>query len=130
MPQKVKMQLIVRPADTAGHYTWQLIYGDKAEDSRPYLLKPVDTAKGHWVVDERNGIVLDQYWTGNRLSGAFTVQGTTILNSYWLEGDRLLIEFFSLAAKPVRTSGAGTEAVPAVDSYAIRGFQKAVLQKQ
>jgi hypothetical protein len=66
-PQKVTMQLIIRPADTAGQYTWQLIYGERGEDNRPYLLKPVDSAKGHWVVDERNGILLDAYLVGNKL---------------------------------------------------------------
>ena len=128
-PQNVSMQLIIKPADTAGQYTWQLIYGQKGEDNRPYLLKPVDTAKGHWVVDEKNGIFLDNYWVGNRLHGAFTVGNTTIINSYWLEGDKLLIEFFNVSAKPVRTSGEGTEDSPKVDSYAVRGFQKAILKK-
>ena len=47
LPQKVKMQLIVPPTDTAGIYTWQLIYGNKGEDNRPYLLRLVDSAKGH-----------------------------------------------------------------------------------
>ena len=53
-PQKVKMQLIIQPSDTTGQFTWQLIYGENNKDNRPYLLKPVDTAKGHWIVDERN----------------------------------------------------------------------------
>jgi hypothetical protein len=130
LPQNVKMQLIIQPADTAGHFTWQLMYGDKGQDNRPYVLKPVDTAKGHWVVDERNGILLDEYWTGNRLHCAFTVQSTTIINSYWLEGDKLMIEFFSLSAKPVRASGYGTEESPNVDSYSVKGFQKAVLKRR
>ena len=52
-PQKVKMQLIILPADSAGHFTWQIIYGENNADNRPYILKPVDTAKGHWMVDEK-----------------------------------------------------------------------------
>ena len=75
------MQLIVPPTDTAGIYTWQLIYGNKGEDNRPYLLRLVDSAKGHWQVDERNGIILDQYIVGNRFTSAFTVQTTTIIDS-------------------------------------------------
>jgi hypothetical protein len=85
-PQKIKMQLIVQPTDTANVYTWQIIYGEKGQDNRPYLLKPVNTAKGHWQIDERNGIVIDQYFTGNRFTSAFTVQSTTIVDSYWREG--------------------------------------------
>jgi hypothetical protein len=121
------MQLIVQPTDTANVYSWQIIYGEKGQDNRPYLLKPVDTAKGHWQIDERNGIVIDQYFTGNRFTSAFTVQSTTIVDSYWREGKTLVAEFYSLTAKPVATTGGGTEESPRVDSYAIKGYQKAVL---
>jgi hypothetical protein len=130
LPQAVKMQLIIQPADTANTYTWQIIYGDKGEDNRPYLLRPVDTAKGHWQIDERNGIVLDQYYIGNRFTSAFTVQTTTILDSYWREGNSLVAEFYGLSAKPVSTTGQGTEASPKVDSYATKSFQRAVLKKK
>lgn len=127
-PQKVKMQLIIQPIDTANVYTWQIIYGDQGQDNRPYLLKPVDTTKGHWQVDERNGIVLDQYLIGNRFTSAFTVQTTTILDSYWREGKNLVAEFYSLTAKPVATTGEGTEDSPKVDSYGTKSYQRAVLQ--
>lgn len=129
-PQKVKMQLIIQPADTAGQYTWQIIYGDKNEDNRPYLLKPVDTAKGHWVIDERNGIILDQYWVGNRFTSMFTVQNSTILDSYWIEDDRLVAEFYGTSAKPVTTTGVGTEEIPTVNSYSIKTYQKAILKRK
>lgn len=128
-PQKVKMQLTIQPADTAGHYTWQMVYGTNKEDVRPYLLKPVDTAQGHWVIDERDGIQLDQYWTGYRFSSAFTVQTTTIVSSYWREGDQLLVEFHSLGAQSISKTGQGTKEIPFVESYAVKGFQKAVLKR-
>ena len=128
--QRVKMQIIIRPADTLGQYTWQIIYGDKGEDNRPYLLKPVDTAKGHWIIDERNGIMIDQYWLGNRFSSVFTVQNSMIHDSYWIENDQLIAEFYGISTAPVTTSGAGTEDVPTVNSYAIRTYQKAILKKK
>lgn len=129
-PKKVKMQLRIFPADTAGHYTWQLIYGDKAEDNRPYILKPIDASKGHWVIDERNSIVLDQFLIGQVFSGAFTVMGNTIVNNYQLEKDRLMVEFYSLPAKPIRQSGEGTQESPTVDSYSVRSYQKAILKRK
>ncbi len=129
-PQKIQMHLIVQPADTAGHYTWQIVYGDNNQDNRPYVLKPVDTARGHWVIDERNGIVLDQYWIGNRLSGAFRVQTSTILNSYRVEGDRLMIEFFNLTTEPVGKTGGTSKDVPVVESFGIKSFQQAVLRRR
>ncbi|HVF81236.1 MAG TPA: hypothetical protein VM884_04860 [Flavisolibacter sp.] len=128
-PQTVKMQLIIRPADSADAYTWQIIYGNKGEDNRPYILKPVDTAKGHWQVDERNGIVLDQYFVGERFTSAFTVQNTTIMDSYWREGNNLVAEFYAITAKPVASTGKGTEDSPKVESYGTRSYQRAVMKK-
>ncbi|RYZ26359.1 MAG: hypothetical protein EOO10_15785 [Chitinophagaceae bacterium] len=129
VPQKVKMQLIIRPADSSNTYTWQIIYGAKGEDNRPYILRPADTAKGHWQIDERNGIIIDQYFIGNRFTSAFTVQTTTIVDSYWREGEDLVAEFYGLTAKPVNTSGAGTEDSPKVDSYGTKSYQRAILKR-
>jgi hypothetical protein len=129
-PQKVKMQLIIKPADSTNTYTWQIIYGDRGEDNRPYILKPVDTAKGHWRVDERNGIILDQYFVGERFTSAFTVQNSTIIDSYWREGDDLVAEFYNITAKPVATTGKGTEDSPKVDSYETRSYQRAVMKRK
>ncbi|HUC81846.1 MAG TPA: hypothetical protein VMR70_13075 [Flavisolibacter sp.] len=129
-PHQVKMQLVIQPADSANTYTWQIIYGEKGEDNRPYLLKPVDTAKGHWQVDERNGIIIDQYFIGNRLTSAFTVQTTTIVNSYWREGENLVAEFHGLTAKPVATTGLGTEESPKVESYGAKSYQRAVMKRR
>lgn len=129
-PQQVKMQLIIKPTDSASAYTWQIIYGNKGEDNRPYLLRPVDTAKGHWQVDERNGIVLDQYFIGGRFTSAFTVQTTTIVDSYWREGKNLIAEFYGLTVKPVNTTGNGTEDSPKVDSYGTKSYQRAVMKRK
>lgn len=129
-PQVVSMELRIQPADTAGQYTWQLIYGAAAEDNRPYLLKPVDPAKGHWMVDEKNGILLDQFWVAGKLCGAFTVQQSTIINKYWMEGDKLNIEFLTIRSAPLTTSGADTPESPKVDSYRVGGYQLAILQRQ
>ncbi len=129
-PQKVNMELRIAAGDSAGNYTWQIIYGAAGEDNRPYLLKLKDATKNHWVIDELNGIILDQFWVGNQFSGAFTVAGNTIVNSYWMENDKLLVEFFSIAAKPIATTGQDTEQSPKVDSYRIGSYQKAVLVRQ
>lgn len=128
-PQKVKMELRIHPADSVNSWSWQIIYGSASEDNRPYRLIMKDSAGIHWVIDELNGIVLDQYWVGNKFSGAFTVMNSTIINTYWMEGDELFIEFFSLGAKPLTTTGYGTEDSPSVDSYRVAGYQKAILKR-
>ena len=129
-PQNVNMELYVLPADSPGNYTWHLIYGSANADSRPYLLKSVDSAKVHWVIDELNGIKLDQYWVGNRFTGSFTVQNSTIVNTYFIENGQMIVEFISYASKPIATTGKGNEDSPFVDSYSIKSFQRGVLKKQ
>jgi len=135
-PRKVKMEIRIHPAGNAGKYSWQIVYGSMDSsgkdtvDIRPYLLTAKDEAKGHWLIDENNGIVLDQFWVAGKFCGAFTVGNSTIVNSYWIENGKLLVEFFSLSAKPIATTGKGTSDSPSVDSYKMATYQKAVLVKQ
>ncbi|MEO7530868.1 MAG: hypothetical protein ABIS69_05635 [Sediminibacterium sp.] len=126
-PQTFTMRLIIQPADSAGQYTWQIMYGDSSNDNRPYLLKPVDTAKGHWIIDERDGILLDSYVHGNSIHGAFTVQGNTIVDNYRVENDQLFVEFFSIKLANKKTSGKGTPETPFVESYQIGSYQVGTL---
>lgn len=128
--QLVPMQLRIQATDSAHKFTWQIIYGSDAKDNRPYNLVAKDTAKGHWVIDENNGIVLDQFLIAGRFSGAFTVGNSTIINSYWMENGKLIVEFYAMAAKPVAKTGKGTEDSPAVDSYKVNAWQRAVLTRE
>ncbi len=128
-PQKVNMELKIKKGDSANTWTWQIIYGAESTDNRPYTLIAKDSAGIHWVIDEHNGIVLDQYWVAGKFSGAFTVMNSTIINNYWLEGDQLKVEFYSISAKPVATTGQGNEESPKVDSYRVNSYQKAILKR-
>jgi hypothetical protein len=127
--QTVAMRLNIQPETGKSVYSWQLIYGDAAKDNRPYHLKPVDTAVGHWVIDENDGILLDGYWIGNRFISAFSVQGNSITAVYWLEGKEMHIEMISTKVVASRESGKGTAEVPNVLSYPVSSYQKAILFK-
>jgi hypothetical protein len=127
--QQFTMQLRIQPTDSANQYTWQIIYGDSGKDNRPYILKPVDTAKGHWVVDEKDGIVLDSYVHSNCIHGAFTVMGSTITDNYCIENGKMKVEFFNIKLDNKTQSGKGTKDVPFVDSYFISNYQSGVLTK-
>lgn len=129
-PQLVNMELQIHPTDSSNTWTWQIIYGDLSTDNRPYFLSLKDSSKAHWQINENNGIILDQFWVGNRLSGAFTVQNSTIINNYWMEDDKLIVEFISISAKAIATTGTGTKDNPSVDSYKTNSYQKAILLKQ
>ena len=125
----VPMELRIKPTDSAGSYTWQIKYGTGGTDNRPYTLSHGDSAKNHWIINEHNGIILDQYYIGNRLSGAFTVQTSTIINNYWIDDGKLHVEFYNISARPVATTGRGDKDSPLVDSYKVNSYQKAVLSR-
>jgi hypothetical protein len=127
--QTFTMQLRIQPTDSANQYTWQIIYGDAGKDNRPYILKAIDTAKGHWVIDENDGIILDSYVHGNAIHGAFTVQGNTIVDNYVIENGKMRVEFFSIKLGDKKQSGKGTEETPFVDSYKISSYQTGLLIK-
>jgi hypothetical protein len=127
--REFNMQLNIQPADSAGQYSWQIIYGDDNKDQRPYLLRPVDETRGHWVIDEKDGIMLDSYVHGNSIHGAFTVQGNTIVDNYTIIDGRMHVEFFSIKLDDKKTSGKGTAETPFVDSYRISSYQTGILLK-
>ena len=128
--RQFSMQLKVRErGDSAGLYEWHISYGDSASDERPYLLKPADISKGHWVIDEANGIVLDEYVFDNCLQGSFTVTNNTIINNYCVENGKMKVEFFTIKLGDKNTTGKGTEAAPFVDNYRIAGYRHGILEK-
>lgn len=120
--QTVVCALDITPADS-GRYDWVITYGDSAQDRRPYLLIPIDTTKGHWAIDEQNGIVIDMYVTGNKVTSLFTVMGSAIQISYWREGEDMMIELFSYPEKADVLTGKGTEDSPEVKVFKFSGYQ-------
>ncbi|KYP15676.1 hypothetical protein [Flavihumibacter sp. CACIAM 22H1] len=125
----VMMELHILPADSTDHYSWRIVYGTAQKDNRPYLLKPFNKERGHWLIDERNSIVLDQFLIGDRFCGTFTVEGNTILNSYQLSGDSLLVEFYNFQEKPIVITGGGDTTTPKIKTYGMRSHQRAVLRR-
>lgn len=121
------MQLRIKAVDSS--FTWHLIYDNGGQDSRPYKLISKDASKGHWQIDENNGIVIDMFFIGDRLTGAFTVGSSTIVTSYTLENDKLIAEFHNISAKPLSTTGMNTPESPTVNSYGVRSYQRAILSK-
>ena len=127
--QSIDMELHILPGDSADQYNWRMIYGKDQLDNRPYLLKPFDKSRGHWLIDERNSIVLDQFLIGERFCGVFTVSGNTIMNTYTLSGDSLVVEFYNSQEKAIAITGGRDTTIPKVKSYGIRSFQRAVLRR-
>ncbi len=134
LKQIVQMSLDLSTTDTAGIYTWAITYGqDSTAQKRDYQLIEVDSSKGHYLIDERNGIFLDAYHIHDELSSIFEVMGNMLLTSYKIEIDELIFSVKVFPSEEVRVSGdtlIGNQEIPQVSSYQLNINQIARLQKK
>ncbi|MEM8582721.1 MAG: hypothetical protein AAGF87_00560 [Bacteroidota bacterium] len=126
----VPMSLEMAPiSDTS--YTYTITYGE--DDRREYLLIEKDREKGHWYIDEQNGIYLDGYYAGGKFFEGFGVMDTRLMAMLELQGDNLLYEITSGPEGPVRTSGdtiIDGDEIPEVFSYETSSYHRAVLSRE
>jgi hypothetical protein len=133
-PMEFTMELIVAPSATAGEYTWTIVYdGAQGKQTRPYKLITRDAAKGHFAVDEANGIVLDCRLFGNTFYGQFEIAGTRITTRESLEkagtpDEQLVVEMVTTMVDSAATSG-GKDGIPEVRSWFPASLQRAVLKR-
>jgi hypothetical protein len=128
--QVVPMKIKHFKTDTIGTYGWFLIYGeDEKNGKRAYFLKEKDPSNGHYLLDEKNGILLDTYLAGNKMISSYHVEGTLITSIYTLKPDgNMLFEIYFGNTDQVNTSG-GNEDIPIVKSYKVGGYQRAELKR-
>lgn len=136
LKQKVPMQLHILPVNDTT-FTYTIIYGEDLEaGKRDYLLRPGKQGPHHWVIDEQDGILLDNFYLGGVLHGPFSVMGTLLNSMLEMRGEELHYTIASGPAEAFHISGAsssnpktGEEDYIEVQAYAVKGFQKATLQK-
>lgn len=126
--QSLPMELHLLPKGAAGAFTWTIIYGeDKVAGARNYELLPLDTAKGWYLLDEKNTIRMEAYLLDGKLFQWFEVQGNLLYTSTELVGEELIWEIISGSTTPVSTTGGqpfeGEEISP------VKTFPVAVLQR-
>jgi hypothetical protein len=132
--QKVPMRVDNLGTDNPDVYIWALTYGtDTIAGRRNYLLKAKDRSRGVWEVDEQNGIFLEGKVVGNTFINVFSVMENTLISSMSVENDETM-KFEIIVYTKESTSKTGDlvhegENIPAVFSYSITGYQKAVLKK-
>lgn len=132
--QKVPMELELLSIDTSDNFIWAIIYGeDKVAGRRAYELEIVDSEKGHFLLDEKNTIKIESYFYGNKLMSWYDVMGNQIVSILEKEGDQMTFEIIFGSSTPVSTTGDqkfGGEDIPAVKTFPINGYQKAILTKK
>lgn len=132
--QAIPMALELLEMDNSQNLVWAIIYGEDAKSGRrPYELETLDAEKGYFLVDEKNTIKLETYLYRNKLLSWYEVMGNLILCIYEKQGDHLIFEIIFGSSEPVSITGnqeVDGEAIPAVKTFPIGGYQKAVLKKK
>ena len=124
----VPMTLKIQPiSNNPIRYTWQITYGAGAKKLvRNYELVVKDQGAAHFVIDEKDGTLIDAWWVGDTLYSQFRV-GNRLLNSqYERQSDRLrykLVTYQPLSSPPAEGS---QQKVP-FESYQIGAVQSAEL---
>jgi len=134
LKQKVSMSLDLAKTDNLGIYTWAIMYGsDSTAQRREYELKEIDPSKGHYLIDEKNGILLDAYHIHNELISVFEVMGNSLITSYAIKNQELIFSVKMFPSKEIRVSGDTiilNQEIPKVNSYQMKISQVARLQKK
>jgi len=131
--QDLPMALKIIPVDSST-WTFHITYHRAGkEDFRPYYIRLINAEKGHYVIDEHNGILLDSYLHGNCLYEQFAIDKSGIIGTTcFLEDDRLSYELIPVNMEPMRVSGDTIikgDTIPAVRSYQVYSTQKAILKR-
>ena len=133
--QSLPMELHILPIDTSENYTWSIVYGENKEEGlRAYELEVLDAAKGYYRIDEKNSILLEGYFLGDKFIQVFSVNGSLLYTSTeMLNPDVLLWEIIAGSMKPVSTTGGVEfegEEIPEVQAYPMTVLQRARLYRQ
>ena len=127
---EVPMEFHLAPTDSIGKFDHILIYGEgETRQERRYTIRTIDAAKGQFVIDENNGILLDTQVVENRLYTLFEVGGNLLTNFITFHKDHLIFEIIFANTSEKIKSGKTTEEIPEVISYPIKVVQRAVLNK-
>jgi len=115
-----------------GAYDWHLVYGtgDK-QDVRAYELKKINPAKGHYQIDEKNGILIDAFVLHDRLVSTFGVMENVIQTHYIIEKGQMTFEVYMHNQKEISTTGDTIiqgDTIPLVNSFHNQVYQRAVLK--
>ncbi len=121
---EVPMQMTIAPIDEEGWH-WRIKYG--GEQERRYQLHLVDPQRGHYVVDEQNGILIDHIYRDGVLTASFTVNGKLILYQYEMTEAGISIHAPMFRALDPRRSG--SEHVP-VCSFVLLDTQRGLLKNK
>ncbi len=110
---------------------WMLVYETGTRDVRDYELLAVDAAAGTYVIDEKNGLLLDAAFSDGVLYAPFTIGKVLITATYRVdESGTMHADMPSFGAEPSRTSCLTGQPETCARSFALTGTQHCWMKRQ
>lgn len=122
----VPISLDIQPTGSA-YWSWTLYYDAPNQSPRKYELIQ---DKSGWKIDEKNGIILPQQFLNNRMISSFSIGGSLLICSYWLENDTMNMEIYAITQEINSKTVANTAETLEVGSHFINSFQQAKLYRK
>lgn len=127
--EELPMELHVGPPSAGGTRGWKILYAEPGgQTTRPYEIAPVEGEPGRFIVDEKNGLFLDNQLVGRILYSQFLVKNNIVTTRFEVQGDAIAVQmsmFDSGSPRQSRLTGGNI----AVFSYKFRSEQYGVLRR-
>jgi hypothetical protein len=120
---RARMDLRIAPVAGSVAKTWIQTYA--GQPPRNYEIRPTESGEGRFVMDEKNGVLLDTQLVGNTLLSTFHTGGVLLTSRFELRGDELAVEIATFAEP---ASDAATQSK--VAAFPFRSIQRGVLHRQ
>ena len=100
----IPMTIEISPV-SANEVSWNMHYYRSSGDIiKNYTLRLVDEATGHYVMDENNGILIDEYLRQNHFLSNFVVNKRHITTNTELNDNVLTYHAYAFGTSPIRRS--------------------------
>lgn len=133
LQQEVAMKLEIDQNPIERGVSWVMTYGEGEEQSvRPYSVRTINAAKGHFEMDEHNGIVLHMQKVLNQYISYFHVENSLLEAVYtFIDRKTILFEIKMYHNEVNYMTGDKDfegDRIPAVKSFPLQVYQRAVLK--
>jgi hypothetical protein len=126
--QRVTMQMEIKKLSDS-LWLWKTTYASEKPVTKNYTVRLQNEEEGKYMLDEGDGILIHMNRLGEKLYALFDVEGSILSCTYEIKEGILFYEIVSGSSKPASNSKT-KDGVHAVNSYAMRFLQRAVLKKQ
>jgi hypothetical protein len=127
--QETPMELTIEPLKDSKNLRWRIIYGEgKKAPVREYELQLQEKAN-RFVIDEKNGVLIDAILVGGVLHSLFEVGGSLIPVRYERIGDVLRFSLTVSSTRDPRESKLTGKEDFNVKAYKIESYHVAELRK-